>query len=523
MRCPILSCILLFTCLAAPAAAEVGGPPVSDTEMKLLPPYCEARLKHTPGQYETWAKTLGPNFIHTHHYCYALIAINRYYSRRDPAHLTSAHADYSYVIRNAQPSYSLMPEVYLNRGVALGLMKKDGEALKDLQKALELDPKLVQAYSAASDLYAKLNQKDKALKVITEGLRRLPGNAGLQRQYTKLGGQLPYPEPNSQDDGTAATPNKAAAEAGPAGQPSAAPAEAQAKTKTAAQAANTSRNSAVYDLSRNVGAGQKLLPIVGAGAYLFVEVTEDPSAPANKVLFKISSRIPQPAAEIASIGIDTGRFIDLFTQVETKNDLLYGKHYPMKRTAGQYTHAYWPGFSPDFMAQFTTDPKESKGKLYGHRALPPGSSLTMVATLSPGRQYKDVINAMNAGIRPDMGTDGLRFGVIMHHLLGVRPDPTKTIMDDAGFVSGNLRQVSGPDVQQPAPDPTVQVDKPEPPAGPATDHTAAGSGPAGRNASPPPKTEDRTNPIPSSPETTAKPSIGTPTNPWCRFCPETSK
>lgn len=171
----------------------------TDGELRVLPPYCVARLKHLPGQYEYWNNALGPDFLHTHHYCDALAFINRYYTARTPqmktTNLQGALGGLNYMLSHASQSYSLMPEIYLNRGVVLTLMKKDGDALRDLLKALELNPKLIRGYTLVSDFYTKIKRPDEALKVVTEGLRHNPGNALLQRLYQKSGGKLPYPEP----------------------------------------------------------------------------------------------------------------------------------------------------------------------------------------------------------------------------------------------------------------------------------------------------------------------------------------
>lgn len=171
----------------------------TNEEIKILPAYCVARLIHPPGQYEYWSNALGPDFLHTHHYCYALISIHRYYTARSAQmksfNLQNAHNDLSYVVRAVSQSYSLMPDIYLTRGIVRSLMKKDSEALRDLLKALELNPKLIRGYSLVSDLYTKIKLPDEALKVVTEGLRHNPGNALLQRLYQKSGGKQPYPEP----------------------------------------------------------------------------------------------------------------------------------------------------------------------------------------------------------------------------------------------------------------------------------------------------------------------------------------
>lgn len=187
----------LFACYAIPAAGAHFI--FTDAELKALPPYCEPRMMRTPGQYDHWNDVLGPDFQHTHHYCEGLGFLNRYYRARSQLEirdtLGQAYDGISYLISHAQPSYSLMPEAYLNRGFVLSLMKRDGEAIKDLNKALELNPDLVRAYTLASDIYIKLKQKDEARTMISEGLRHVPDSTVLQRRYKEQGGKLPYPEP----------------------------------------------------------------------------------------------------------------------------------------------------------------------------------------------------------------------------------------------------------------------------------------------------------------------------------------
>lgn len=187
--------LLILGSFAVPALAGQW----ADSEIKSMPPYCSARLHKNPAQVDQWRNTLGPDYTHTHHYCEAIGYINRYYGARTERskkfNLSNAMGNLNYMIANASPSYTLMPEIYLNRGLVHSLMKKDGAAIVDILKAIELDPKLTRAYSMAAEHYGKFNKKDEALKLATEGLRYNPESSVLQRLYLKLGGQLPYPEP----------------------------------------------------------------------------------------------------------------------------------------------------------------------------------------------------------------------------------------------------------------------------------------------------------------------------------------
>lgn len=170
---------------------------VSDAELKVLPPFCEARLRRTPA-YDQWRKSLGVDYEHTHHYCMGMIYLNRYPSlRTDKAKrstLNDAMGNLSYMISHASPGYSLMPDVYFSRAQAFAYRDEIAGALNDLLKAIELNPKMTRAYVLAADLLIKSKQSEKALKLVTTGLRENPDHRALQRVYDQLGGSKPYPE-----------------------------------------------------------------------------------------------------------------------------------------------------------------------------------------------------------------------------------------------------------------------------------------------------------------------------------------
>jgi tetratricopeptide (TPR) repeat protein len=184
---------------------------LSDAELKSLPPYCEARMRRT-AQYDYWSKTLGPDFIHTHHYCSGLGLLNRYYAARTPQqkryNLEGANGALTYMVQHASPTFSLMPEVYLYRGQVLALMNKQGEALTDLQKAREMNPRLTKAYTQTADIYDRMKRKPEALAVVTEGLRHVPDSKVLQRIYREHGGMLPYPAPVAATPAPSANPQE---------------------------------------------------------------------------------------------------------------------------------------------------------------------------------------------------------------------------------------------------------------------------------------------------------------------------
>lgn len=189
---------LLMVLVGALASTAAHAIKLTDADLARLPEYCTARLKNT-GEYNLWVQRLGRDFDHTHHYCFGLNDLNRYYESRTARdkkfNLKNAVGNFTYMVTHANQTYSLMPEVYMNRGLAFSLMKRNAEAVQDMNKALELNPNLVKAYSYLADFYSGINLKDRALRVIADGLRHNPDTTSLQRRYRELGGKLPYPEP----------------------------------------------------------------------------------------------------------------------------------------------------------------------------------------------------------------------------------------------------------------------------------------------------------------------------------------
>ena len=171
----------------------------SPAEMAALPPYCAAKFgeRANPELARTWRSSMGGDFIHIHHYCAGLNFLNR--SRSMPSSQTrdvlgAVVREFDYVLTHASPDFYLRGEILMNRGIALSMAKRKGEAVGNLLKAIELDPKQPRAYMALADLYAGQNNRSKALETATEGVRHNPDTKRLQRRYRELGGGMPYPD-----------------------------------------------------------------------------------------------------------------------------------------------------------------------------------------------------------------------------------------------------------------------------------------------------------------------------------------
>ncbi len=170
-------------------------------EMMSLPPFCAARLNGAQGspEWNTWRSRLGDNFLDIHHYCFALVAVDRYWGARTQQdrgfYLQRALNNFDYIVNAAKPDFPLRAEVYSDRGNLFKLMGKPGEAARDFNQAMSLNPKLVKPYLQLAELQVESKARARALETITEGLRQVPDSKALQRRYLELGGKKPFPEP----------------------------------------------------------------------------------------------------------------------------------------------------------------------------------------------------------------------------------------------------------------------------------------------------------------------------------------
>ncbi|MFN3715367.1 MAG: tetratricopeptide repeat protein [Thiobacillus sp.] len=184
---------MVLMCLAAGAAHAADN--TTAQEIAMLPPYCDAKIgKQEPAAVEMWRARMGhDNWIHMHHYCSGLVELNRYYRSargRQRANLGNAINEFSGMLKAWTPDFYLRAEAHMNRGRALKYSGRDGQALADFEKALELDPGLSPARIDLADLYARLGKKAQALEVLKAGIARDPEKQSLRRRYQELGGDM---------------------------------------------------------------------------------------------------------------------------------------------------------------------------------------------------------------------------------------------------------------------------------------------------------------------------------------------
>lgn len=86
--------------------------------------------------------------------------------------------------------------------------------------------------------------------------------------------------------------------------------ETSANKTVAGNTATSEKNYALYTFSK-IGRGG-MSHGFNAGDHVLLEVTEAGPDNSNKVVFRITSRIPEPHSRIGRIGIDLGKYQNIF-------------------------------------------------------------------------------------------------------------------------------------------------------------------------------------------------------------------
>lgn len=166
----------------------------SDVEMKLLPEYCKD-TEWFPDRYGKrkgyWTGRMGETFWHMHHYCWAILSVNR--SRKAllskeqrTSLLESAFHDYNYVINKAPDTFILLPEILTKLG-ELHLLRKDpNKANEAFIKARQLNPSYWPAYTHWIEYLIHIRDFANASTLLEEGLRNSPDSKVLKDQYFLL-------------------------------------------------------------------------------------------------------------------------------------------------------------------------------------------------------------------------------------------------------------------------------------------------------------------------------------------------
>jgi hypothetical protein len=168
----------------------------SQEEFRTLPRVClaqqfineELEFAVVPGsEREQLAEELGHSFIHYHHYCWALL-----YMRRaampggDKFDYRRAVDNLNYVIRNADPSFTLLPAVYFKKGNVLERIEERQAAAAEYQNAQRAMADYTPLFAALVQDYVDLGDVEAARVALEEGLTYAPSSKTLAAKKAAL-------------------------------------------------------------------------------------------------------------------------------------------------------------------------------------------------------------------------------------------------------------------------------------------------------------------------------------------------
>lgn len=179
-----------------PAAAERHLTDFSQEEFRTLPRVCLAQQfinweldapVVSESEREQVANQLGPSFLHYHHYCWALLYMRRAAQPDgDKYNYRRAVDNFDYVIRRADPSFSLLPEIHVQKGNALELLGEREASVTEYRNALQAKPGYTPAYVALVQHYVDAGDTTAARAVLKEGLKHDPSSKVLAEKKATL-------------------------------------------------------------------------------------------------------------------------------------------------------------------------------------------------------------------------------------------------------------------------------------------------------------------------------------------------
>lgn len=170
-------------------------------EVSVLPEYCRFTITFSPqfGSKEGtqyWLQQLGDPFKSMHHYCWALIALNRANrfsaTQQEKRHnYGSAVSDIDFVLRYAGDDFVLMPEILTRRAEALVKLDEHAGAERDLERAIRIKPDYWPAYAALAESFKAQGKQSRAIQVLKEGIGKAKDPRMLERMLNQFQGRPP--------------------------------------------------------------------------------------------------------------------------------------------------------------------------------------------------------------------------------------------------------------------------------------------------------------------------------------------
>lgn len=202
-----LTLILFCTSIPSHALNISDMKDVSKYDIALMSPVCRLIVVERPGihhgagdqplaahqsVFEKPEYRMAAHNPHFHHYCYSELRQIKYFRAKRSAERHGLYEtilkDINYVLENSPKDWPYFHVMLVKQAAAMYYHKDYSESLKRIEEALTLKEDYDRAYALKSDIYVMLNDKDKALKAILDGLNKSPNSQVLQKKFSTLQG-----------------------------------------------------------------------------------------------------------------------------------------------------------------------------------------------------------------------------------------------------------------------------------------------------------------------------------------------
>ena len=185
--------VIVFGVLFSKSALALLPSAIQPDEFAMLPAYCKAKLSADANDDKLYSGSIGPDWLHIHHYCFALNFTNRFYKATNPNdkrhYLRSALDNHDYMFTHSKPDFWMRPEIHTEKAKQLRAAKRYSEAIAELTRAISIKADYWSAYVVLSDVLAEMNKKQEAISTVEKGLLYKPDSKALHRRYKLLTGK----------------------------------------------------------------------------------------------------------------------------------------------------------------------------------------------------------------------------------------------------------------------------------------------------------------------------------------------
>ena len=189
------SILFLVASLLIPCSAIAWPRGTTPEEISVLPRWCGyTQGSKVPGAYERYVAEYGNGWSHMHHYCYALVSINRINrmavsKAAMPGTIRGAKADLTYVLERTAAPFPWRPEMF----VALARLQlregKADEAARTAQVLIAESPEVADGYTMLAEVLLRSGRKQEADKVLAKGEQMVSDQERFRRLRSILPGQ----------------------------------------------------------------------------------------------------------------------------------------------------------------------------------------------------------------------------------------------------------------------------------------------------------------------------------------------